>query len=163
MSNINTLKGYKLDFTTNTLTINYKFDKAASVYGSDEYNLINSLKKDFPNLKIVVKSGREKKKANKNLNLTYKHIEKYISVFKNSDELMNVYWDVRKMSLSAKSPYNYVTDWFKNQFPNYNTAKDYINSNMVVHPIPSPELKDYIDDNVSEEIGKTYDKLQKSA
>ena len=30
--------GYKLDFATNTLTINYKFNKALSDFGSPEYN-----------------------------------------------------------------------------------------------------------------------------
>ena len=31
------VKGYKLDFATNTLTINYKFNKALSDFGSKEY------------------------------------------------------------------------------------------------------------------------------
>ena len=30
--------GYKLDFATNTLTVNYKFNKALSDFGSPEYN-----------------------------------------------------------------------------------------------------------------------------
>ena len=87
METIAAVKGYKLDFTTNTMIVNYTFDAASSEYGSPEYELMKSIRADFPNMKIMVKSGREKKTANKNKHLTYENMVKYISVCENAEYL----------------------------------------------------------------------------
>ena len=50
--------GYKLDFATNTLTINYKFNKALSDFGSPEYNRYKAILADFPNLTVGVVEAR---------------------------------------------------------------------------------------------------------
>lgn len=33
-----TIKGYKINFTNNTITVNYTFKKASEEYGTPEYN-----------------------------------------------------------------------------------------------------------------------------
>ena len=48
------LKGYKIDFTTNTIIMNYKFAEAVGKYGTPENKLYASIIKDFPNLRISV-------------------------------------------------------------------------------------------------------------
>ena len=116
MKTIAAVKGYKLDFTTNTMIVNYTFDAASSEYGSPEYQLLKKIRADFPNMKIVVKSGREKKTANKNKRLSYENMEKYISAYENSDELLDVFETVKILSKSEKSPYKYVCKWFAEQF-----------------------------------------------
>lgn len=42
------ISGYRIDFTTDTLIMNYKFYAASQQYGSPEYNLVKSITKDFP-------------------------------------------------------------------------------------------------------------------
>lgn len=57
------VKGYKINFTNNTITVNYTFKKASEEYGTAEYELLKNILADFPTMTIIVKSGREKKTA----------------------------------------------------------------------------------------------------
>lgn len=68
------ISGYRIDFTTGTLIMNYKFYAASQQYGSPEYKLVKSITKDFPNLTVSVQAGREVTTANKNKRMTYKNI-----------------------------------------------------------------------------------------
>ena len=60
------ISGYRIDFTTDTLIMNYKFYAASQQYGSPEYKMVKSITKDFPNLTVSVQAGREVTTANKN-------------------------------------------------------------------------------------------------
>ena len=50
-------KGYKIDFTSNTLVMNYKFHAASQEYGTPENKLVKEILNDFPALIVVVKAG----------------------------------------------------------------------------------------------------------
>lgn len=47
MANSTKVKGCKIDFTTHTAVINYKFAEAAEEYGSSEYRLLQSINSDL--------------------------------------------------------------------------------------------------------------------
>lgn len=137
------MKGYKIDFSTNTITMNFKFAAAASQYGTPEYKLIRDIKADFPTLKEIVKSGREQKKARPNKRLTYDNMKKHIAVYDNAAELMDTFESVKALSLSAASPYKYVADWFVAQFPDYNKAPAFKDGKLIAIPVKAPEIKEY--------------------
>ncbi len=137
------LKGYKIDFVTNTLTLNYKFAAAAQQYGSEENKLMQNIQKDFPGLTVVVKAGREQKSAHTNKRLTYANMEAHIAVYENADKLMEVFKTVKDASVSAASPYKYVADWFKAQFPNYKTAPAFKDGKLTIVPVQKPDIKEY--------------------
>ena len=137
------MKGYKIDFSTNTITMNFKFAAAASQYGTPEYKLIRDIKADFPTLKEIVKSGREQKKARPNKRLTYDNMKKHIVVYDNAAELMDTFEIVKALSLSAASPYKYVADWFVAQFPDYNKAPAFKDGKLIAIPVKAPEIKEY--------------------
>ncbi|MBE6701669.1 MAG: hypothetical protein E7582_07280 [Ruminococcaceae bacterium] len=122
---MNTINGYKIDFKTNTLIMNYKFSKAAMVYGSEEYNLRKAILTDFPGMRTEIQSGRTKKSTSKSKRLTYNNMKLYISTFPNKDELLDEFEYTVKKSKVQKSPYKYVSDWFKNTFPNYSSDAEY--------------------------------------
>ena len=113
------LKGYKIDFTTNSIIMNYKFAEASGKYGTPEYKLLQSVKNDFPNIHISIQSGREQKTPRYNKRLTYENMETYIKCHEGSDVLMARFETVKEMSKTMKSPYKYVRDWFFEQFPNF--------------------------------------------
>lgn len=138
-----TVKGYKLDFTTNTMIVNYTFHAESGKYGTPEYNLLKAIQSDFPNMRIEVKSGREKKTTNKNKRLTYKNMKKHISVYENADELLAVFDSVEMASKSMASPYKYVCDWFKAQFPDYNKSLIFKDKKLVAAPVTPPDVKEY--------------------
>ena len=111
--------GYKIDFENNTFTMNYTFAAAASQVGTPEYEIRKKVGADFPQLKVIVKSGRKQKTARKNKGLTYEHMKMHINAYDNAEELMEMFNLAVAQSKTSKSPYKYVCDWFKMQFPNY--------------------------------------------
>ena len=109
--------GYKIDYTSNTIIMNYKFAEAAGKYGTPEYHVLKNIHNDYPDMKEIVRSGRTKKTAQVNKRLTYKNMESYISSFANSEKMLSEFNDVKMRSKKAASPYAYVLAWFRNTFP----------------------------------------------
>lgn len=116
MTNIQ--KGYKLDITTTiaTLTINKAFEKQASVFNSQAYQIIKQIRADYPDVRIVHAEGN--KKGN-HKSITFVQMEQYISIFDENSMLQGQFDKVKAMSKIQASPYKYVKTWFENQFPNY--------------------------------------------
>ena len=135
--------GYKIDFTTNTLTMNYKFHAASQEYGTEENKLVKEILNDFPSLSVVVKAGREVKTPNKNKRLTYANMKKHIAAYENSAELLGVFDTVEALSKAAASPYKFVSDWFVAQFPDYNKAPAFKDGKLIAAPVKIPNIKDY--------------------
>lgn len=135
--------GYKILFAENTVIMNQKFAAAAAKYGTTEYNLIRDIRNDFPGMKEVVVSGRVQASAKANHRLTYENMEKHIRVYENADELLEVFKTVKAASLTAASPYKYVADWFKAQFPNYKNAVVFNDGKLTVIPAKQPDIIEY--------------------
>ena len=87
-------------------------------------------------------SGRECDKAKPNLRLTFKNMETYIGVYENAQELLEVFKRVKAMSKAAASPYKYVSDWFKMQFPDYKAVPTY-EGELAVAVINPPKVEEY--------------------
>lgn len=135
--------GYKILFTTNTVVMNYKFAAAAAQYGTKENRIIRNIRHDFPGMAEVVVSGRERKSAAANTRLTYENMETHIGAYENADELKEVFKTVKALSKTCASPYKYVADWFKAQFPDYKKAMVFENSTLKVAPVKAPEIIEY--------------------
>ena len=135
--------GYKILFDTNTIIMNYKFAAAAAEYGSSENKLMKSISEDFPGMAEVVVSGRVQTTAKANHRLTYENMEKHIRVYENADELLEVFETVKAASAALASPYKYVADWFKAQFPNYKNAVVFNDGKLTVAPVKKPDIIQY--------------------
>ena len=116
---------YKVDFVNNTLTMTKAFEDAASNPTSQEYKLLQQIRADFPGLTIIRKTRRAPKKARPTKNLTYKHMEQYMSVFQTADKLLAQFEVVKECSKQQPSPYKFVRDWFEAQFPKYREQPDF--------------------------------------
>ena len=138
------LKGYKINYSTNTISMNYKFAKSAQDFGSPEYQLLKALKSDFPMMTTIVKAGRTIDTKRLKKRLTYSHIIKHISVYANSDELLANFETAKQLSQPLASPYKYVCDWFYNQFPDYDdSTKSLSNSLKGVKLVELPNVNNY--------------------
>lgn len=134
------MEKYKFDFTTQTLTITNEFAKKANNINSAEYKLLKKFMKDFPSLNIVKRTHKSPKKPNQNKGLTYEKMERYIMAYDNCDELLKMYNKVITLSVSQKSPYNYVKEWFLAQFPNYNKTPIFVNGQLIAIPVQPKEV-----------------------
>lgn len=138
------LKGYKIDFVKNTLTLNYKFANAAfNDYGSPEYRRMKDILADFPQLKVIVEAGRKITTTRKTKRLTYDNMKTYIEQFDNAEELKAMFEKVQLMSKPLASPYKYVQDWFKAQFPNYKECPTPGKVNHKVSVVDAPDTSNY--------------------
>ena len=135
----NKIKGYEIDFTTNTLYMNYKFAEASTEYGTPEYKLLQNIRKDLPNIKIEKRAGRKTKTCNANKRLTYANMESYIKVQDNADELMAAFVIAKEESKNKPSPYAFVRDWFVKQFPNYKECKILKDDNIISFAEAAPQ------------------------
>ena len=135
--------GYKIVFATNTVVMNYKFAAAAAEYGTKEYKIMKGIRRDFPGMNEIIVSGREQKSPRTNTRLTYENMKKYISAHENADELLEVFETVKAASAALASPYKYVADWFKAQFPNYKNAVVFNDGKLTVAPVKKPDIIQY--------------------
>ena len=136
-------EGYKILFNANTVIMNYKFAAAAAKYGTAENKLMKQIRADFPGMTEVIVSGRVQTSAKANHRLTYGNMEKYIRVYENADELLEVFKTVKAASVALACPYKYVADWFKAQFPNYKDAVVFNDGKLAVVPVKTPDIVEY--------------------
>ena len=136
-------KGYKILFDTNTVIMNYKFAAAAATYGTAENKLMKDIRADFPGMAEVVVSGRVQTTAKANHRLTYEHMKQHIEVYENAEELLDVFDTVKAASVALASPYKYVADWFKAQFPNYKNAVVFNDGKLTAAPVKKPDITMY--------------------
>ena len=136
-------EGYKILFNENTVIMNHKFAAAAAKYGTKENKLMKSIRKDFPGMAEVIVSGRECDKAKTNSRLTYENMEKHIRAYATAAELLDVFETVKALSKTAASPYKYVCDWIKKQFPNYKKAPVFKDGKLTVAPVEAPKVIEY--------------------
>ena len=138
------IKGYKINYSTNTISLNYKFAKSAQDFGSPEYSLLKQLREELPVMTIVVEAGRKINTTNLKKRLTYDNIEKHINAYSNSTELLENFYRAIELSKPLASPYKYVCDWFYSQFPEYdNPIKSIFNSQTSIELVALPDDSKY--------------------
>lgn len=137
-------KGYKIDYTNNTVYVNHKFyAEAQNDFFSPEAEMLRKIKEAFPSIKIVEKAGRTITTPRPTKRLTYENMEKHIKSYENADELLDRFETVKSASVVVKSPYKYVRDWFEAQFPNYNTPIDLNCNSTNFVPLAPPSIENY--------------------
>ena len=103
------------------IEVTKSFDKAASRFGTDEYEAMQKVRKDYPDFTIVVKTVRNK--ADHYKGLTYEFMEKYIASHENADENMAMFMDHRAKSDEALAfgaealSYGEIKAWFFKTYP----------------------------------------------
>lgn len=137
------IKGYKIDFTTKTIVMNYKFSAASEQYGTPEYNMLKSIKADFPTFNIITKAGRNITTPRRTKRMTYANMETYIKVFDNAEELLQIFNRAKAMSKVLKSPYKFVYDWFITQFPKYKEVPTRTALKLTIMPKDVPNIENY--------------------
>ena len=107
--------------TNRTIEVSKSFDKAASRFGTREYEAMQQVRKDYPDFTIVVKTVRTK--ADHFKGLTYDFMEKYIASHDDAEARMATFNDLRGKSDDALAfgmeafAYGEVKAWFLKNYP----------------------------------------------
>ena len=114
-------RAYYYNPSENTLTITKAFAEKLQNPNSDESAIYRAIKADNPTIKVCQRTHKTKAGyKNQYDKLTYKHMEAYMNLFPNADELLEEYNKLRDCAnLFSKSPYKKVREWFVAQFPKY--------------------------------------------
>lgn len=122
---MSTLRGYRIDQANEAIIMNFKFNKAASVYGTAEYKMLQKIIADNPNFSKIVQRGR-KKTANASKRMTYENIERFLMVQPHSPSLIHEFSNIKHEAAAQASPYSYVRRWFVTKFPEYRKSEIFI-------------------------------------
>lgn len=131
------MANYKIDFTTNTLTITKDFEKKAMNVNSVEYQILKQLKVDFPSLRIVKKASPKRKKAL--ARPTYDKMVQFLSCQANSVTLFKEFTEVKEYSKAQENPYQFVREWFFQNFPNYQSIPKFDQEGEIIAPTATAE------------------------
>ena len=107
---------YNFDAINTVLTITKDFARKASQLNSPEYKTMLQLRRDYPNLEIVMREGTKKQAAS---GISFKQMEEFIKQCRDSESRMGTYERVKALSRVQRSPYKYVKNWFLTNYANY--------------------------------------------
>ena len=115
MANDRKNQGYKINWSTNTITMTKKFAEEANQYGTEAYNMIMDVRsKGF---RIVVKESAPRKACP--TRITFKQMETILSCMDYTDERLEQLHTVMDAGKNQKNQYEYVRKWFLKNYPHF--------------------------------------------
>lgn len=109
----------------NIAEVTKAFAKKAMIYGTEEYRLWRDFLSENPNYTMVTKTIKKNPNKETNKNLTFDNMRTFISEQENSDELLKEFEKQIRMSKIQSNPYRCVLAWFKTEFKNYDSYKEF--------------------------------------
>ena len=116
-----TIEKYYFDCVTNTLFMSPKFHKRAGQYNSEEYVLLQMMRKDIPGLRLQV-AAKKNRKTPTDGHLSIKAMKRYIELTRNSQTLLKELENVIAANSVKEHSLKETRKWFKERFPNYNSV-----------------------------------------
>ena len=96
----------KINHENRTLVMDRTFAKAASFVGSNEYNLLQDARRDYPSYQVTLRSIKKKEDKESYRGLTYQYMENYIATHANAARIMEEYKELRLQA-----------EWFLAMYP----------------------------------------------
>jgi len=126
------MKNLTINYKNKTIEMSKSFAKAASEYGSVEYNELVSARNDFPTYRLVTKIER-KKSANPSKGITYEYMSKYIAAHDADGKIMDEFRTLRAVDKSGNrikvvepADYKDVLNWFFRTYPEIKNTQNRI-------------------------------------
>ena len=94
----------KINHENRTLVMDRTFAKAASFVGSNEYNLLQDARRDYPSYQVTLRSIKKKEDKESYRGLTYKYMEDYIRTHANAAANMAEYKQQRSVGRMPLHP-----------------------------------------------------------
>ena len=108
-----------IDFESNEARVTKAFAKAASIFGTPEYEEWKACREQNPGIRLVTKTIKKKSDKRTYRNMTYK----------NSPELVGESKQQITQSRIQEAPYRAVLSWFLTKFNDYDNYKTFFDSN----------------------------------
>ena len=113
-------KDFKIDYFTKTIRTTKLFYDRASVWQSEEYEILKALKADFPDFQIQSDKIKVKTTKRTHKGLTFQQMSFYINEISNNKALHIAEFNRIKAEYKGqKQRYAKVKQWFIETFPDY--------------------------------------------
>ena len=107
----------KINHENRTLVMDRTFAKAASFVGSNEYNLLQDARRDYPSYQVTLRSIKKKEDKESYRGLTYQYMENYIATNANAARIMEEYRELRLQAECHSIRYPNIKKWFLAKYP----------------------------------------------
>ena len=107
----------KINHENRTLVMDRTFAKAASFVGSNEYNLLQDARRDYPSYQVTLRSIKKKEDKESYRGLTYQYMENYIRSHANAAPNMAEFQQQILLSKCHSIRYANIKKWFLAMYP----------------------------------------------
>lgn len=107
-----------IKYADGIIEMSREFAKYAAQVGTDEYNLLQQTRRDYPTFRVVRKQIKKNKDKENYKGLTYEYMKNYIELHDGKEEtIMKEYKEMRLLAECHSIRYPVIKKWFLAKFP----------------------------------------------
>ena len=112
------MKNYvKIDYANRQIVMDRTFARLSQIVGSDEYNRLQTARRDYEGFNVVTRTIRRNDKKECYRGLTYDYMERYILLHDKADERKKEFDELRLIAECHSKRYPVIKQWFLQQYP----------------------------------------------
>lgn len=109
----------KIDYSANTIIVTKGFLEEAQCFGTEEYETLKKIREDYPAMRVVTRSIKNRSKKSDTKGITYKYMRMFIATM-DSENLITFEKTIvhfEKQIESKTKVFQCVRDWFLENYP----------------------------------------------
>lgn len=112
------MKNYvRIDRANRQIVMDRTFARLSQIVGSDEYNRLQTARRDYEGFNVVTRTIRRNDKKECYRGLTYDYMERYILLHDKADERKKEFDELRLIAECHSKRYPVIKQWFLQQYP----------------------------------------------
>lgn len=115
----------KVDHKSKTIVMDRTFAKKAEVVGSDEYNLLQTARRDYDTYSVIRREIKKNPTKECYRGLTYDYMRNYIMSHSSAEAMIEKFNELLLLSQCHSIRYPHIKKWFLEAYPevvSYSTA-----------------------------------------
>lgn len=110
----NNTTNYTIKVVAKEIEITRRFEKAANVIGSNEYNTLITLMNDFPNFRVTVKEIKKSNNKQSYKGLTISEMERFVT--RKSEDDLAKFKKALEIAKERQGTYALIKKWFLDNY-----------------------------------------------
>ena len=107
----------RIDCANRQIVMDRTFARLSQIVGSDEYNRLQTARRDYEGFNVVTRTIRRNDKKECYRGLTYDYMERYILLHDKADERKKEFDELRLIAECHSKRYPVIKQWFLQQYP----------------------------------------------
>ena len=107
----------KVDTANTRLVMDRTFAAKAMIAGSEEYNLLQAARRDYPTFSVVQRKIKRNVKKETYPGLNYKRMEAYIATRPDAEVRLQQFEELKELTAMHRVKYPQIKKWFLASYP----------------------------------------------